>query len=61
VTAEATKDGGAFAAAAGTATEISAGWYKFDATAADMNADFVGFKFTSAGSNGAGVAFKTVA
>lgn len=61
VTAEVSKDGAAFASAAGTVTEIGSGAYHFDATAADMNADVVLFKFTASGARAALVAFSTVA
>ncbi len=39
-------NGGAFGAATGTAAEISAGMYQFDASAADMNGDVITFRFT---------------
>lgn len=60
VTAEVSKDGAAFAAAAGTVTEIGSGDYHFDATAADMNADVVLFKFTATGARNAEVAIATI-
>lgn len=60
VTEEVSKDGGAFAAAAGTTTEISNGAYGFDATAADMDADIVVFKFTAAGADPVLVTIKTI-
>jgi hypothetical protein len=60
VTEEVSKDGAAFAAAAGTTTEISDGVYAFDATAADMNADVVVFKFTATGADPVVVAIATV-
>lgn len=60
LTEEVSKDGGAFAAAAGTSAEISNGLYQFDATAADMNADLVVFKFTATGADPFLVSFKTV-
>jgi len=60
VTAEVSKDGGAFASAAGTVTEIGNGAYHFDATAADMNADVVVFKFTATGARAALVSISTI-
>lgn len=60
VTEEVSKDGGSFAAAAGSFSEIGNGAYQFDATAADMNADIVLFKFTATGADARLVAFQTV-
>ena len=60
ITEEVSKDGGAFAAAAGSTTEIGNGAYQFDATAADMNADIVLFKFSATGADARLVAFQTV-
>lgn len=60
ITAEVSKDGGAFASAGGTATEISDGVYQFDATAADMNADVVVLKFTATGARAALVSISTL-
>jgi len=60
VTAEVSKDGGAFAAAAGSVVEIGSGVYHFDATAADMTADVVVFKFTAAGADPQIIALSTV-
>lgn len=60
VTAEVSKDGGAFAAGAGAVTEIGNGAYHYDATAADMNADTVVLKFTAAGARAALVAINTL-
>ena len=59
VTEEVSKDGGAWAAAAGTTTEIGNGAYGFDATAADMNADTVAFKFTATGADPVILTFST--
>lgn len=42
-------DGGAFGSATGTAAEISAGLYQFDASQADMNGDDIVFKFVGTG------------
>lgn len=44
-TATVSRDGGAFAAAAGTVAEIASGYYQFDATATDMSGGIVTFKF----------------
>ena len=60
ITVEISKDGAAFSAAAGTASEIGSGFYQFDATAADMNADFVAIKFTHPNADPVGLVFKTV-
>lgn len=60
VTAEVSKDGGAFASAGGSVTEIGSGVYHFDAAQADMNADVVVLKFTATGARAAIVAFSTV-
>lgn len=49
VTATVSKDGAAFAAAAGTVTEIGNGWYEMPASAADMNAGRLIFRFTATG------------
>lgn len=48
LTVQVSKNGGAFAAAAGTVAEVGSGLYQFDATAADMTADVVVLKFTEA-------------
>lgn len=60
VTATVSKDAGAFASAAGTATEIGSGLYQFDATAADMNADVVVFKFVGTAADPVLLTIKTV-
>ncbi len=59
VTEEVSKDGGAYAAAAGTASEISSGTYKMVATAADMNATIVTFRFTATGCKETKIQIKT--
>src|SRR3990167_6658473 len=41
-------DAGAFGAAAGAVTEVSAGWYYIDAAAGDLNGDTVAWKMTAA-------------
>lgn len=46
VTAEISKDGGAFAGCANAVAEVSNGWYKIDLEAAEMNADIIALKFT---------------
>lgn len=60
ITAQVSKDAGAFAAAAGTAAEVGNGIYQFDATAADMTADVVVFRFTGTGADPTLVSIKTV-
>lgn len=59
ITAQVSKDGGAFASAAGTASEIGNGIYQFDATAADMTADVVIFRFTGTGADSSEITIKT--
>lgn len=49
VTAQISKDGGAFANCTNSATEISSGWYEIDLTQAEMNADTIALKFTGTG------------
>lgn len=51
VTAQISKDGGAFATLAGAVTEISAGWYEVDLSGTEMNADEIAFKATATGAN----------
>jgi len=51
ITAEISKDGGAFAASTNDATEISNGLYKIDFIQAEMNADIVTLKFTATGAD----------
>lgn len=48
ITAEISKDGGAFAGCANAVAEVANGVYKIDLTAAEMNADIVVLKFTEA-------------
>lgn len=60
ITAEVSKDGAAFAGAAGSVTEIGSGAYQFDATAADMTADVVLLKFTASGADPVLITIKTV-
>lgn len=59
VTATRSLDGGAFTAASGSVTEISAGMYQFDALAADTNGDTVTWKFSAAASDDTVVTIKT--
>lgn len=49
ISANRSLNGGAFASATGTVTEISDGAYQFAASAADMNGDRVVHKFTASG------------
>lgn len=49
VTAQISKDGGAFASMTNSVTEISGGWYEIDITQAEMNADVIVLKFTATG------------
>ena len=51
VTAEISKDGGAFAAVTDTVTAIANGVYEVDLTAGEMNADVVVLKFTASGAD----------
>lgn len=54
VTVQVSKDGGAFANitfGAGTATEVSNGFYKFDLSATELNADVVALKATATACN----------
>ena len=60
ITEEVSKNGEAFAAAAGTTTEIGNGAYGFDATAADMDADILVFRFTATGADPQLVTIKTI-
>ena len=46
VTAEISKDGGAFSSCASSVSEISSGLYKINLTATEMNADIISLKFT---------------
>lgn len=48
ITSQRSIDGGAFAAASNSASEISNGWYKIDLSAADLNGDSIALKFTAA-------------
>lgn len=49
VTVNISKDGAAFAAAAGSVSEISNGWYSMAFTSADMNADNIAVHITATG------------
>lgn len=61
VTGERMLDGAAFVGVSGTITEVSDGYYQFDALAADTNGDTVVWKFSSATADDSGISFKTVA
>ena len=53
VTVTRSLDGAAFGATtAGTATEISSGWYQIDLSASDTNGDTVALRFTGSGGSG---------
>jgi hypothetical protein len=53
------RDGGAFAALAGSITEIGSGWYKVALTQAEMNADAIALKFTATGAIQRDIAIRT--
>lgn len=59
VTGERSIDGAAFASVTGTITEISDGFYQFDAVAADTNGDTVTWKFSATDCDDTSVTFKT--
>lgn len=59
VTAQISKDGGAFATLAGAVTEISAGWYEVDLSGTEMNADEIAFKATATGANQRNIKIRT--
>lgn len=61
VTAQVSKDGGAFAAADNAPVEMSNGYYKLDLTANDMNADLVTLRFSATGADDAGATIVTAA
>ena len=46
ITAQISKDGGAFANCTNAASEVGEGWYKITLTQSEMNADIVALKFT---------------
>lgn len=46
ITAQISKDGGAFGNCANAVTEVGEGWYKINLTQSEMNADIVALKFT---------------
>ncbi len=48
ITAEISKDGGAFATCTNSVVELSNGFYKIDLTEAEMDADLIALKFTEA-------------
>lgn len=49
ITAQISKDGGAFSACTNAAAEIANGWYKIDLTQTEMNADVILLRFTATG------------
>lgn len=51
ITAQITKDGGAFAGCSNSAVEIANGVYKINLTQAEMNADVITLKFTASGAD----------
>ena len=51
ITAQISKDGGAFAACTNSAIEISNGLYKINLTQAEMNVDIITLKFTATGAD----------
>lgn len=51
VTAQVSKDGGAFANCTNSASEVGNGVYKINLTATEMNADTITLKFTATGAN----------
>lgn len=59
ITAQRSIDGAAFAAAANSATELSAGWYKINLAASDLNGDTIGLKFTATGADPMAITIKT--
>ena len=60
ITIEVSKEGGGFAGAEGSITEIGNGAYGFDATAADMDADILIFKFTAPATDPVPLTIKTI-
>jgi len=46
ITAQISKNGGAFANCTNAVSEVGEGWYKINLTQAEMNADIVALKFT---------------
>jgi len=59
VTAQISKDGGAFAGCSNAVSEIGSGVYVIDLTQAEMNADVITLKFTAAGADQRTVTIKT--
>ena len=51
ITSQRSLDGGVFAGATNSATEIGNGWYKLNLSAADMNADAIILRFTASGAD----------
>lgn len=61
ITAQISKDGGAFAGCANAAAEVGSGVYKIDWTAAEANADIFTLKFTAPGADQRTITIKTSA
>lgn len=59
VTAQISKDGGAFAGCTNSVSEISNGVYKINLTQTEMNADIVTLKFTGSGADQTTIVLKT--
>jgi len=49
ITAQISKDGGAFGNCSNAVSEVGSGWYKINLTQSEMNADIVALKFTGTG------------
>jgi hypothetical protein len=60
ITAQISKDSGAFAGCANAAAEIGNGWYVIDLTATEMNADSIILRFSATGADDCGIAMRTV-
>lgn len=61
ITAQISKDGGAFAGCVNAVAEISAGVYKISLSAAEVSADIFTLKFTAAGADQRTITIKTSA
>jgi hypothetical protein len=59
VTAQISKDGGAFASCTNSVAEIGSGLYKIDLTQAEMNANIITLKFTATGADQRTITIKT--
>ena len=60
VTAERLIDGGGFVNVSGAITEISDGFYDFDADAVDTNGKIITWKFSAATADDSSITFQTV-